>query len=63
VVALQIDFGRIIPCGSLRDGLALAMKRLQDGSIWTAEWGVVRPPVALRHAVAQRRSRAPVPRG
>jgi rsbT co-antagonist protein RsbR len=29
VVALQIDFGRIIPCGTLRDGLALAMKRLQ----------------------------------
>lgn len=31
VVALQIDFGRIIPCGTLRDGLALAMKRLQAG--------------------------------
>lgn len=28
VVALQIDFGRIISCGTLRDGLALAMKRL-----------------------------------
>jgi len=32
VVALQIDFGRIIPCGTLRDGLALAMKRLQAAS-------------------------------
>ncbi|MBA3548782.1 MAG: PAS domain-containing protein [Nannocystis sp.] len=29
VVSLQIDFGRIIPSGTLRDGLALAMKRLQ----------------------------------
>ncbi len=32
VVSLQIDFGRIIPSGTLHDGLALAMKRLQTNA-------------------------------
>lgn len=32
VVSLQIDFGRIIPSGTLCDGLALAMKRLQSAA-------------------------------